>query len=508
MATASFFRSLWQPIGAIVVAVVALALFSAMPDVEAGPDPCPPLDANVLFFDCFDLGTADTNGGDDLDGSLTVDSSNEGAWVQSETTLSSCVITAEEMALHRFFSLADLICNSVTSPLVTFSGFSEVTVRFEWGGTSDTSSTFGALLSEDGGTFESVDTIILPVINSCDTVNGGNCADNTFTSTAEFEDCGEHTLQLQLTGPTAATSHSIAYVDDVRFVGTACVDAAAAVTVTKACLGAGFDATFDISIGDQTESVACGQSTTLVDATAGDYTISETIGGPDAGGFTTAIVCEDGEVILGTSTSVAIPAEGAEDVSCVLINDFTGGGLTEEEVTQLLLSLNLDLDLEAEIEHELNNVNSNVSDNDNTNENNNTNENTQNQTNDQNTNVTTGDVNVSSGGGAGTGTGSAGVGDIKIIAPNTGSGGLVDASSNSGPSTAMPAAAVGLLAALSLAAVKLSGISREFSQESPCWRGSFLIGRAPLCFRADASRSSNRVMSCRRSSKSARCSSK
>jgi hypothetical protein len=161
------------------------------------------------------------------------------------------------------------------------------------------------------------------------------------------------------------------------------------IVVTKVCFGTGFDATFDITIGDQTETVPCDGSTTLVDAVPGTYPVSEDISDPT--GFDTLIFCGNDPVVVGTSTEVTIPDVDPVDVSCVILNNFDPEG--DDDVEDLICSctccgLNLELDLDNTntntigIENE--NENENTNNNTNDNENNNTNTNTQDQTNDQN----------------------------------------------------------------------------------------------------------------------------
>src|SRR5690606_36341530 len=97
--------------------------------------------------------------------------------------------------------------------------------------------------------------------------------------------------------------------------------ALANISVSKVCLGEDFDATFEVSIGELvTSEIECnGAPVVATDVEPDDYEISETITGDDAESFITAIVCiPGGALVVGDSTTVTIPADGAVDVSCVL----------------------------------------------------------------------------------------------------------------------------------------------------------------------------------------------
>jgi hypothetical protein len=153
--------------------------------------------------------------------------------------------------------------------------------------------------------------------------------------------------------------------------------------VTKICVGDGFDAEFAITIGSQTEAVLCNLTTVLVDVAPGDYPVSEQITGVDADGFSTVIVCGDGEVVAGRSTTVTVDTA---DVSCVIINSFDPG--LEDLICSCTCCMG---DIEIDIGNENTNVigieneneNKNANTNDNNNENTNTNTNTQDQDNAQ-----------------------------------------------------------------------------------------------------------------------------
>jgi hypothetical protein len=199
------------------------------------------------------------------------------------------------------------------------------------------------------------------------------------------------------------------------------------IEVTKVCVGEGFDATFDISIGELTETVECDGVTTALDLDPATYSVSEAISGDDADAFATVIVCSDAGVVAGTETTVTIPEEGATDVFCVIINTFDPDGALDgdadgdgiPDALEDLLCGCLSLDLEIDIDNTNNNTigidndntNNNANDNDNFNENlndnenknDNKNENTQNQentqdqnnTNDQSNNITSSpEVNI------------------------------------------------------------------------------------------------------------------
>jgi hypothetical protein len=199
---------------AVAVITLASGLFASSPRVEAGPNPCPPLDpSNFVFFDCFDVG--DTDGSDEANATFPVDSANQTAWSESESSTTGCMIVSEELRLS---NVAGGVCTSVASPEVTISGYSQVTISFEWGSAiTEATGTFAALLNQNSAGFNPLTTLSVDA-DDCDVdVEEGNCADTTFTTTIPL-DCGEHTFQIQFTGPTAVGSR--AFVDDVRFEGT------------------------------------------------------------------------------------------------------------------------------------------------------------------------------------------------------------------------------------------------------------------------------------------------
>jgi hypothetical protein len=171
------------------------------------------------------------------------------------------------------------------------------------------------------------------------------------------------------------------------------------IAVSKVCVGEGFDATFEVTVGEESGEVECGgEPVTALDVDPGSYDVTETIEGADADGFTTVIVCSDGTLSEGTSATVTVPAEGAVDVNCVVINAFGADGLGD------LLCLCRALDLEIDIDNtnsngigiDNSNANNNANGNDNANlngnanenKNDNQNENTQDQTNTQDQNNT------------------------------------------------------------------------------------------------------------------------
>jgi hypothetical protein len=170
--------------------------------------------------------------------------------------------------------------------------------------------------------------------------------------------------------------------------------AAPNISVTKVCVGEGFEATFEITVADVTEEAGCGDTVTAVDVEPGSHEVNEAISGDDAGGFVTVIVCSDGTVTEGASAILTVPEEGAADVACVIINSF-------DSLADLLCPCQ-GLDLEIDIGNtntnttaiDNDNMNSNANDNDNFNENlnanenknDNKNENTQNQENAQDQN--------------------------------------------------------------------------------------------------------------------------
>jgi hypothetical protein len=172
------------------------------------------------------------------------------------------------------------------------------------------------------------------------------------------------------------------------------------IAVSKVCVGEGFEATFEITVGEESGAVECGgDPVTAVDLEPGSYDITETIEGADADGFATVIVCSDGTLAEGTSASVTIPAEGALDVTCVVINVFDPG-LALEDLLALLCGCPIDIEIDIDntngntigIDNSNANNNANNNDNDNLNanenknENDNKNENTQDQTNTQDQN--------------------------------------------------------------------------------------------------------------------------
>jgi hypothetical protein len=177
------------------------------------------------------------------------------------------------------------------------------------------------------------------------------------------------------------------------------------ISVTKICIEAPADvADFDITIGDQTEAVPCNGTTSLDDVEPGTYEVSE--GDNDA--VATAIFCGDAAVVVGASTEVTIPDEGAVDVACVIINSFDPD---EDALDDLICSctccggLELDIDINngntntigidnANLNNNANNNdNANTNDNDNENKNDNKNENTQDQDNTQDQNNTNDQTN-------------------------------------------------------------------------------------------------------------------
>jgi hypothetical protein len=213
-------------------------------------------------------------------------------------------------------------------------------------------------------------------------------------------DCGETDATADL--PMRSASLTVTLVDAQIISGSgACtfvndapgVDDPGApnVSATKVCVGEGFDATFEVTVAGVTEEAACGDTVTAFDLDPGTYDVSETISGGDAEAFVTVIVCSDGSVTEGTSASVTLPAEGATDIACVIINSF-------DSLAGLLCPCGA-LDLEIDIDNTNNNgigidnanTNNNANDNDNDNlnandnenKNDNQNENTQDQTNTQ-----------------------------------------------------------------------------------------------------------------------------
>jgi len=176
--------------------------------------------------------------------------------------------------------------------------------------------------------------------------------------------------------------------------------------IGKICAGEGFDATFTLEVtgpepGDPPAAIACDGEVLLEDLPAGEYTISETIEGPDADGFVTAIFCTDTEVV-GTELTFTL---GSENEICVIINlfdpegDGDGDGDGDGGVLDDLLcpcgGVEIDIDIDNTNSNTIglnnsntnnnanNNTNTNDNVNENTNENNNENTNTQDQTNDQ-----------------------------------------------------------------------------------------------------------------------------
>jgi hypothetical protein len=152
-------------------------------------------------------------------------------------------------------------------------------------------------------------------------------------------------------------------------------------TVTKLCVGEGFAATFEITAADVTETAACGDTVTAPDLAPGDYTVSETISGDDAGAFATVIACDGGVPVEDPSVTVTIPADAAVDVTCVIINFFDPDGAVDGDPTALICLVCLDLEIDIDngntntIGIDNDNTNSNANDNDNLNDNDNSNEN-------------------------------------------------------------------------------------------------------------------------------------
>jgi hypothetical protein len=198
-----------------------------------------------------------------------------------------------------------------------------------------------------------------------------------------------------------------AFAVDCDFTNAVAEDdpALANIDVMKFCVGEGFDATFAITVAAVTvDDVACGDTVTAFDVEPGDHDVSEAISGDDAEAFSTVIVCGD-TAVVGTETTVTIPAEGAADVACVIINVFDpedDADADEDGIPDILEGLLCgcrSLDLEIDIGNENNNsigidnenANNNANDNanlnenfnDNENKNDNQNENTQDQTNTQ-----------------------------------------------------------------------------------------------------------------------------
>jgi hypothetical protein len=152
----------------------------------------------------------------------------------------------------------------------------------------------------------------------------------------------------------------------------------AGLSVTKFCVGEGFDATFAVAVGDISQPIACGASVAFPDLPAGDHTLSETIAGDDADDFDTLIVCEPGTSVDGTEATVTIPADGA-GVACVVINFFDDAGIDIVNTN----TNTIEIDNDNTNNNANDNDNANFNDNLNENENDNQNENTQDQTNEQ-----------------------------------------------------------------------------------------------------------------------------
>jgi hypothetical protein len=245
----------------------------------------------------------------------------------------------------------------------------------------------------DGGTFTLTPAQLLAEVFCPD--------DGTFTITELDTTPGATFGSLVCTDPNAIDGQSFSFEVDTgsgeSFETIVCTytnipsednPALPDISVTKVCVGEGFEATFEITIGTQTETVPCDGTTSLNDVAPGVYDISETISGADADGFTTVIVCSDAGIVDGTGTSVTIPDTGAVDVSCVIINGFAvdPGDLVCPCPCGCIGDIEIDLDntntnvIGIENENENENTNNNTNDN----ENNNTNTNTQDQTNDQN----------------------------------------------------------------------------------------------------------------------------
>jgi hypothetical protein len=366
-------------LASVIAALVSALAGGSMPNLrsaEAGPNPCPPADLAVFFEDCFDLG--DTNGGaDDSDSSSTVNSDNEAPWSEAESG-DGCAIAAEELSIRN----ASATNCTVTTDLVSVQGYSEITITFDWGYEAPGGGTFGVWLNQDAGGFVSLADLVMGQGSTCDQAFSGNCADAGFVEVITLEDCLQHSFELQFTEPEGVVTATAALVDDVRIEGTAqdCEGEepqAPDIVVTKVCFGTGSDATFGITIGTQTETVPCGESSTLFDVPPGTYPVSEEISDPT--GFTTLIFCASAPVVVGTSTDVIVPADAdvIEDITCVILNNFDpedDDGLGDLICSCTCCSLDLEIDVDNSNTNTFGIDNANTNGNANENPNTNTNE--------------------------------------------------------------------------------------------------------------------------------------
>jgi hypothetical protein len=179
----------------------------------------------------------------------------------------------------------------------------------------------------------------------------------------------------------------------------------AALTVVKLCPFGEGDAAFVLNVTDEAGAsvgfgpIACGDTMSLPGLAAGDYTLTETLAGPDAPNFDTGIACTEGlPPVEGTTATVTLASSG---IVCVLINAFDDPADTvAPPLLPLLLFIDLTLDNQNHNVVEIDNTNANTNANENANENSNTNENdnVQDQANDQaqdNTNEQTNNITSS-----------------------------------------------------------------------------------------------------------------
>jgi CSLREA domain-containing protein len=160
--------------------------------------------------------------------------------------------------------------------------------------------------------------------------------------------------------------------------------APAGLSVTKVCLGDGFEATFALAVdGGEAQAVECGGAVPFIGLTPGPHTLTETISGPDAESFATLIACDGAATVAETTTSVTVPEDPTAGVFCVVINVFDADDLDDalEELLALLALSALDLEIDIgntndnAIGIDNDNANSNANGNSNENANGNSNEN-------------------------------------------------------------------------------------------------------------------------------------
>ncbi len=167
----------------------------------------------IIFLDCFDLGSGDTNCSDDSDDSDNVDSNNAPAWTEvGDSGGNDCAIRNEELRLRD-------TC-AVTQTMISTAGFTNIRLRYLWGADIDTPGSGGGD-GDDGnlvvdwrvasGSFMNVNTHDLtgdsPTTNSEDESLGAT-ANNT-------------TIEIRFNGDTPEEDDQ-AFVDNPLVCGDPC----------------------------------------------------------------------------------------------------------------------------------------------------------------------------------------------------------------------------------------------------------------------------------------------